>query len=242
MLRDPRARVLQLCCFYACPQLVLREMLVWRGPSVESTALPSILPGSQGECLTDMLVKMETHPLKLVHLEIVSGVPLSIRRTQIKRGCFVGADRKPHQRTFIRLHSAPLTTLMVATYVPPAACSADKGDLFTLLGIMNKQDYARWHSCEFVLGAKTFDPSLRPPGHPEVCMAFIVTPVLLLSALPYRPELASASERMQLSVASVVHSGVPSRPVVIFKSRALVLLICCGSLTRRHYADIEGQE
>ncbi|BDA50039.1 probable glycosyltransferase 2 [Coccomyxa sp. Obi] len=75
--------------------------------------------------------------------------------------------RKPHQRTFIRLHSAPLTTLMVATYVPPSACSADKGDLFTLLGIMNKQDYARWHSCEFVLGAKTFDPSLRPPGHPE---------------------------------------------------------------------------
>ena len=99
----------------------------------------------------------------------------------LKRCCSVGADRKPDQRTFIRLHSAPLTTLMVATYVPPAACSADKGDLFTLLGIMNKQDYARWHSCEFVLGAKTFDPSLRPPGHPEVCMALIATPLLSLS-------------------------------------------------------------
>ncbi len=72
---------------------------------------------------------------------------------------------------------------MVATYVPPAACSADKGDLFTLLGIMNKQDYARWHSCEFVLGAKTFDPSLRPPGHPEVCMVSIKTPNLSLSYL-----------------------------------------------------------
>ncbi len=31
------------------------------------------------------------------------------------------------------------------------------------------QDYARWHSCEFVLGAKTFDPSLRPPGDPQAC-------------------------------------------------------------------------
>lgn len=78
------------------------------------------------------------------------------------------ADRKPEQRTFIRLHSAPLTTLMLATYVPPDGCTARDGDLFTLLGIMNKQDYARWHSFEFVLGAKTFDPSLRPPGHPEV--------------------------------------------------------------------------
>lgn len=51
----------------------------------------------------------------------------------------VCADRKPDQRTFIRLHSAPLTTLMVATYVPPSSCTADKGDFFTLLGIMNKQ-------------------------------------------------------------------------------------------------------
>jgi hypothetical protein len=77
------------------------------------------------------------------------------------------ADRKPDQRTFIRLHSAPLTTMMVATYVPSGGCTAKEGDLFSLMGIMNKQDYARWHSCEFVLGAKTFDPTLRPPGHPE---------------------------------------------------------------------------
>ena len=37
-----------------------------------------------------------------------------------------------------------------------------------LMSIMNKQDYARWHSYEFMLATKTFDPSLRPPGHPEV--------------------------------------------------------------------------
>ena len=89
-------------------------------------------------------------------------------------------DRKPHQRTFIRLHSAPLTTLMVATYVPPSTCTAHRGDFFTLLGIMNKQDYARWHSCEFVLGAKTFDPSLRPPGHPEACLFSPFSPCIPL--------------------------------------------------------------
>ena len=109
------------------------------------------------------------------------------------------ADRKPAQRSFVRLHSAPLTTLLIATYVPAEGCPvkvytmqisvlcvafcmqrpkgeriADSGacmqdgDLLQLMSIMNKQDYARWHSYEFMLSTRTSDPTLRPPGHPEV--------------------------------------------------------------------------
>ena len=47
------------------------------------------------------------------------------------------------------------------------ACMQD-GDLLHLMSIMNKQDYARWHSYEFMLSTRTSDPTLRPPGHPEV--------------------------------------------------------------------------
>ena len=78
------------------------------------------------------------------------------------------ADRKKNQRTFVRLHSAPLPTIMIAMYVPPSSCKADKGDYFTRLSIMNKQDYVRWFSGELMIGTQTFDTSLRPAGHHEV--------------------------------------------------------------------------
>ena len=55
--------------------------------------------------------------------------------------------------------------------VRPKSCAcmcAQDGDLLHLMGIMNKQDYARWHSYEFMLSTRTADASLRPPGHPEV--------------------------------------------------------------------------
>ena len=83
--------------------------------------------------------------------------------------CLLSADRKKDQRTFVRLHSAPLPTVMIAMYVPLGSCKADKGDYFTRLSIMNKQDYVRWFSGELMIGTKTFDPSLRPAGHHEVC-------------------------------------------------------------------------
>ena len=72
------------------------------------------------------------------------------------------------QRTFVRLHSAPLPTVLIAMYVPGARCQADKGDYFTRLSIMNKQDYVRWFSGELMIGTKTFDSTLRPAGHHEV--------------------------------------------------------------------------
>ena len=75
----------------------------------------------------------------------------------------------------MRLHSAPLPTVLIAMYVPGARCSADKGDYFTRLSIMNKQDYVRWFSGELMIGTKTFDSSLRPAGHHEVR-----TPVMMV--------------------------------------------------------------
>ena len=78
------------------------------------------------------------------------------------------ADRRMDQRTFVRLHSAPLPTVLIAMYVPGARCQADKGDYFTRLSIMNKQDYVRWFSGELMIGTKTFDSTLRPAGHHEV--------------------------------------------------------------------------
>lgn len=99
------------------------------------------------------------------------------------------ADRKKNQRTFVRLHSAPLPTVLIAMYVPGAACAADKGDYFTRLSIMNKQDYVRWFSGELMIGTKTFDPSLRPAGHHEVkflhCLALHT--LLLNRAFPFVP-------------------------------------------------------
>ena len=50
------------------------------------------------------------------------------------------ADRKKNQRTFVRLHSAPLSTIMIAMYVPPSSCKADKGDYFMRQSIMSMQD------------------------------------------------------------------------------------------------------
>ncbi|CAL8464438.1 g3973 [Coccomyxa elongata] len=72
--------------------------------------------------------------------------------------------KKAGQHTFIRLHSAPVTQLLIVTSVPEKGCPLPQGDRATLLGIMNKQDYARWHSYQFYLSTGTVDPSIRPPG------------------------------------------------------------------------------
>lgn len=78
------------------------------------------------------------------------------------------AGKKAGQHTFIRLHSAPVTQLLIVTSVPEKGCPLPQGDRATLLGIMNKQDYARWHSYQFYLSTGTVDPSIRPPGALDV--------------------------------------------------------------------------
>ena len=49
------------------------------------------------------------------------------------------AGRKPEQKTFIRLHSAPVTQLLVVTSVPQEHCTLARGNLTNLMGILNKQ-------------------------------------------------------------------------------------------------------
>ena len=86
----------------------------------------------------------------------------------------VCAGKQAGQHTFIRLHSAPVTQLMIVTSVPEKGCPLEQGDRATLLGIMNKQDYARWHSYQFYLSTRTVDPTIRPEGALDVCGPFCV--------------------------------------------------------------------
>ena len=81
---------------------------------------------------------------------------------------WVCAGKKAGQHTFIRLHSAPVTQLMIVTSVPKKGCPLEQGDCATLLGIMNKQDYARWHSYQFYLSTSTAKPTIQPPGAKDV--------------------------------------------------------------------------
>ena len=48
----------------------------------------------------------------------------------------VHADRKPAQRTFVRLHSAPLTTLLIATYVPSDGCPGKVQSMHASVGLL----------------------------------------------------------------------------------------------------------
>ena len=76
--------------------------------------------------------------------------------------------KKPGQHTFIRLHSAPVTELLIVTSVPEKGCAMPEGDKQTVMGLMNKQDYARWHSYQFHCSIGDVDPTIRPAGALDV--------------------------------------------------------------------------
>ena len=76
--------------------------------------------------------------------------------------------KNPGQHTFIRLHSAPVTELLIVTSVPEKGCSMPQGDKQTVMGLMNKQDYARWHSYQFHCSIGDVDPTIRPAGALDV--------------------------------------------------------------------------
>ena len=76
--------------------------------------------------------------------------------------------KNPGQHTFIRLHSAPVTELLIVTSVPDKGCSMPQGDKQTVMGLMNKQDYARWHSYQFHCSIGDVDPTIRPAGALDV--------------------------------------------------------------------------
>lgn len=95
-----------------------------------------------------------------------------MKHLSVGLGC---AGHKERQETFIRVHSAPVTKLLIVTSVPPHGCTHPKGDLNSLLSILNKQDYARWHSYEFHVSTRATEPSLRPAGSPDVRLLSVGT-------------------------------------------------------------------
>ena len=78
------------------------------------------------------------------------------------------AGKHPGQHTFIRLHAAPVTELLIVTSVPESGCSIPQGDKQTLMGLMNKQDYARWHSYQLYCSIGDVDDTIRPAGAQDV--------------------------------------------------------------------------
>ena len=78
------------------------------------------------------------------------------------------AGKNPGQHTFIRLHAAPVTELLIVTSVPQSGCSIPQGDKQTLMGLMNKQDYARWHSYQLYCSLGEVDDTIRPAGAQDV--------------------------------------------------------------------------
>ena len=83
-------------------------------------------------------------------------------------GVMHGAGKNPGQHTFIRLHAAPVTELLIVTSVPDQACTLPQGNKQTLMGILNKQDYARWHSYQFYCSVGDADSTIRPEGALDV--------------------------------------------------------------------------
>ena len=79
-----------------------------------------------------------------------------------------GAGKTPGQHTFIRLNAAPVTELLIVTSVPDQACTLPQGNKQTLMGILNKQDYARWHSYQFYCSVGDADATIRPEGALDV--------------------------------------------------------------------------
>lgn len=54
-----------------------------------------------------------------------------------------------------------MNRVVVATAVPAAACLNSSGDLNLLMGVLNKQDYARWHGYDFVVTTLPPDAQVR---------------------------------------------------------------------------------
>ncbi len=74
--------------------------------------------------------------------------------------------RKPDQQTFVRLHSAPTPRVVIAIELPhrSTGCPAPGGDTLNLLSLLNKKDYARWHSYDVAVATETLSPELHNIG------------------------------------------------------------------------------
>ena len=87
--------------------------------------------------------------------------------------------RAPGQLTFVRLHSAPTPRVVIAMELPhrSSGCPAKGGDVINLLSLLNKKDYARWHSYDVAVATETLQPDLHnvggAPGGPINMLPFL---------------------------------------------------------------------
>ena len=90
--------------------------------------------------------------------------------THYGSSCYISGyvrERRPDQETFVRLHSSPAQPrVLVVTEVPSRdqGCAFRGGTEAMLRHVLNKQDYARWHSYEFSLISEPLDDDLHPRG------------------------------------------------------------------------------
>ena len=96
-----------------------------------------------------------------------------------KRGwCEAAAGRRAGQHTFVRQHSAPSTSMIIASMMhPPGDCRQERAEEMIQLALMSRRDYAQWHSYELHLATRRLGwgiaessvlapssvPSLPPP-------------------------------------------------------------------------------
>ena len=80
-----------------------------------------------------------------------------------------------------------MTERLIVTAVPDGACTLPQGNKQTLMGILNKQDYARWHSYQFYCSVGDADATIRPEGALDVSTFNSLASPGLLSALAQAP-------------------------------------------------------
>ena len=84
------------------------------------------------------------------HLDLRHAVPATVLSVscRLSKACRA-AGRTASQRTFIRQHSSPSTSMILGLSMhPDGECNDAHGPEMQQLTLMSRQDYARWHSYE----------------------------------------------------------------------------------------------
>lgn len=93
------------------------------------------------------------------------------KRTLIQQLHSVGcAGGNTSESTYIRLRGAPATRLLIVTTLSGGELVSALGAKQALMGLLNKQDYARWHSYCFHVSMGYIDATIRPEGAQDVSL------------------------------------------------------------------------
>lgn len=73
-----------------------------------------------------------------------------------RRRCWLwGAGRIAGQHTFVRQHSSPSTSMIIASMMHPIGdCRQERAYEMIQLALMSRRDYAQWHSYELHLATR----------------------------------------------------------------------------------------